>query len=83
MRSVQLYAGDTDASSVKVVHRSHRCLLSHLARRGVIPNPVVGAITMIAIGILLNILGLGIFCRALFGLASNALPTFFGLTVGL
>ena len=50
---------------------------------GVIPNPVVGAITMIAIGILLNILGLGIFCRALFGLATNALPTFFGLTVGL
>ena len=38
---------------------------------------------MIAIGILLNILGLGIFCRALFGLATNALPTFFGLTAGL
>ena len=38
---------------------------------------------MIAIGILLNILGLGTFCRALFGLATNALPTFFGLTVGL
>lgn len=50
---------------------------------GVIPNPVVGAITMIAIGILLNILGLGIFCRALFGHATNALPTFFGLTAGL
>lgn len=50
---------------------------------GVIPNPVVGAITMIAIGILLNILGLGTFCRTLFGLATNALPTFFGLTVGL
>lgn len=50
---------------------------------GVIPNRVVGAITVIAIGILLNILGLGIFCRALFGLATNALPTFFGLTVGL
>ncbi len=49
---------------------------------GVIPNPVVGAITMIAIGILLNILGLGIFCRALFGHATNALPTFFGLTAG-
>ena len=50
---------------------------------GVIPNPVVGAITMTAIGILLNILGLGTFCRTLFGLATNALPTFFGLTVGL
>jgi hypothetical protein len=50
---------------------------------GVIANPVVGAITMIAIGILLNILGLGIFCRTLFGLATNALPTFFGLTAGL
>ena len=38
---------------------------------------------MTAIGILLNILGLGTFCRTLFGLATNALPTFFGLTVGL
>ena len=38
---------------------------------------------MIAIGILLNILGLGTFCRTLFGVATNALPTFFDLTVGL
>jgi hypothetical protein len=37
---------------------------------------VTGAITMLIIGILLNIVGLGIFCWALFALATHALPFF-------
>ena len=43
---------------------------------------VTGTITMIIIGILLNIVGLGIFCWALFALATHALPFFVGMTVG-
>jgi hypothetical protein len=35
---------------------------------------VTGTITMLIIGILLNIVGLGIFCWALFALATHALP---------
>jgi len=38
---------------------------------------------MLIIGILLNIVGLGIFCWALFALATHALPFFVGLTVGI
>src|SRR6476660_6349271 len=37
---------------------------------------------MLVIGVLLNIVGLGIFCWALFALATHALPFFIGLTVG-
>jgi hypothetical protein len=37
---------------------------------------VTGAITMLIIGILLNIVGLGLFCWALFALATRALPFF-------
>ena len=44
---------------------------------------VTGPITMIIIGILLNIVGLGIFCWALFALATHALPFFVGMTVGI
>ena len=44
---------------------------------------VTGPITMIIIGILLNIVGLGIFCWALFALANHALPFFVGMTVGI
>jgi hypothetical protein len=44
---------------------------------------VTGAITMVIIGVLLNIVGLGIFCWALFALATHALPFFVGLTVGI
>jgi len=44
---------------------------------------VAGAITMIVIGILLNIVGLGIFCWLLFSLAINALPFFVGTTAGI
>ena len=44
---------------------------------------VTGPITMIIIGILLNIVGLGIFCWALFALAIHALPFFVGMTVGI
>jgi hypothetical protein len=38
---------------------------------------------VIIIGILLNIVGLGAFCWALFVLATHALPFFVGMTVGI
>jgi len=38
---------------------------------------------MLIIGVLLNIVGLGIFCWALFALAIHALPFFVGMTVGI
>jgi hypothetical protein len=44
---------------------------------------VTGTITMLIIGVLLNIVGLGIFCWALFTLAVHALPFFVGLTAGI
>ena len=44
---------------------------------------VTGPITMIIIGILLNIVGLGVLCWALFTLAVHALPFFVGLTAGI
>ena len=44
---------------------------------------VAGTITMLIIGVLLNIVGLGIFCGALFALATHALPFFVGMTVGI
>lgn len=44
---------------------------------------VTGAITMITTGILLNIVGLGVLCWALFTLAIHALPFFIGLTAGI
>jgi hypothetical protein len=51
---------------------------------GAIPaTPVTGAITMIIVGILLNVVGLGVFCWALFTLAIHALPFFVGLTAGI
>jgi hypothetical protein len=37
---------------------------------------VTGPITMIIIGVLLNVVGLGVFCWALFALAIHALPFF-------
>jgi hypothetical protein len=44
---------------------------------------VTGATTMIIIGILLNIAGLGVLCWAMFRLAVYALPFFVGVTAGL
>ena len=44
---------------------------------------VTGTITVLIIGVLLNIAGLGIFCWALFALATHALPFFVGMTVGI
>ncbi|WP_262047333.1 hypothetical protein [Bradyrhizobium sp. Bra78] len=44
---------------------------------------VTGTITMLIIGVLLSIVGLGIFCWALFALATYALPLFVGMTVGI
>jgi hypothetical protein len=44
---------------------------------------VTGTITMLVIGVLLNIAGLGIFCWALLALATHALPFFVGMTVGI
>jgi hypothetical protein len=38
---------------------------------------------MLALGIILNIIGLGFFCWVLFTLAIYALPTFVGTTIGL
>jgi len=43
---------------------------------------VTGTITMLIIGILLNIAGLGLFCWALFALAVYAVPFFVGTTAG-
>ena len=37
---------------------------------------------MLALGIVINLLGLGFFCRLLFTLAVHALPVFVGLTLG-
>jgi len=37
---------------------------------------------MIIIGVLLNIVGLGVFCWALFALPIHALPFFVGMTAG-
>jgi len=44
---------------------------------------VTGPITMIIIGVLLNVVGLGVFCWALFALATHALPFFVGMTAGI
>jgi hypothetical protein len=44
---------------------------------------VAGTITMLIIGVLLNIVGLGIVGWALFALATHALPFFVGITVGI
>jgi hypothetical protein len=44
---------------------------------------VTGAITMLIIGVLLNIAGLGIFCLALFAFATHGLPFFVGMSVGI
>ena len=38
---------------------------------------------MIIVGILLNVVGLGVFCWALFALAIHALPFFVGMTAGI
>ena len=45
-------------------------------------NPCRGTITMLIIGVFLNIVGLGIVCWALFALATHALPFFVGVTGG-
>jgi hypothetical protein len=44
---------------------------------------VTGPITMTIIGVLLNVVGLGVFCWALFALAIRALPFFVGMTAGI
>jgi len=44
---------------------------------------VTGISTMLALGIVLNIIGLGFFCWVLFTLAIYALPFFVGMTAGL
>ena len=43
---------------------------------------VTGGSTMLALGIVLNIIGLGFFCWVLFTLAIYALPFFVGMTAG-
>jgi hypothetical protein len=44
---------------------------------------VTGTIIMLIISVLLNIVGLGIFCWAPFALATRALPFFVGMTLGI
>jgi hypothetical protein len=44
---------------------------------------VTGPITMIVIGVLLNVIELGVFCWALFALAIHALPLFVGMTAAI
>jgi hypothetical protein len=44
---------------------------------------VTRAITMLFISVILKFVGLGIFCWALFALATHALPLFAGMTVGI
>jgi hypothetical protein len=44
---------------------------------------VMGPITLIIIGVLLNVFGFGVFCWALFALTIHALPYFVGMTVGI
>jgi hypothetical protein len=44
---------------------------------------VTGPITLIIIGVLLNVFGFGVFCWALFALTIHALPYFVGMTVGI
>lgn len=44
---------------------------------------LTGSVTMIITGILLNIVGLGVFCWALFALAIHALPFFVGMTAAI
>ena len=44
---------------------------------------VTGSITMIIVGVFLNVVGLGVFCWALFALAIHASPFFVGMTVGI
>jgi hypothetical protein len=44
---------------------------------------VTGAITMIIVGILLNVVGLGVICWALFTLAIHAFPFFVGMIAGI
>jgi hypothetical protein len=51
---------------------------------GAIPATLVtGAITMFIVGILLNVVGLGVICWALFALAIHALPFFVGMIAGI
>ena len=42
-----------------------------------------GAITMLALGLVLNTLGIGLFCWAIFALAVYALPFFVALSIGM
>ena len=44
---------------------------------------VTGPITIIMIGVVLNVVGLGVFCWALFALAIHALPFFVGMAAAI
>src|SRR5687768_17078181 len=43
----------------------------------------MGATTMLALGLVLNTLGIGLFCWAIFALATYALPFFVALSIGM
>jgi hypothetical protein len=44
---------------------------------------VTGAITMLIVGFIFTVVGIGVFCSALFTLAVHAFPHFVGLTAGI
>lgn len=50
---------------------------------GATHKPMEGATTMLALGLVLNTLGIGLFCWAIFALAVHALPFFVALNVGM
>jgi hypothetical protein len=48
-----------------------------------VTSSVVAATTMLVIGLILSVFGIGFFCSLLFTLAAYALPFFEGLSAGL
>lgn len=83
-RGSRQYPGTANLSlPVGIIFGYHSCR-AVVVVEGAIPEPIVtGTATMLVVGILLNIVGLGFFCWVLFTLAIYALPFFIGLTAGM
>jgi hypothetical protein len=75
-RGSRQYSGTANLSlPVGVIFGYHSCR-AVVVVEGAIPEPIVtGTATMLVVGILLNIVGLGFFCWVLFTLAIYALPS--------
>ena len=73
-------AGDSKRPRDRLISRDSAVVVVEGAT---LATPVTGAITMLIIGILLNVVGLGVLCWALFTLAVHALPFFVGMTAGI